>query len=44
MDSETVSKYGGFPEGWISYEISVDSDEIVIDIDYQWFTKTRYYR
>jgi len=41
MDSITTTKYGGFPEGWITYSISSGGpSNTVISIDYQWFAKT----
>jgi hypothetical protein len=41
MDNETISSYGGFPEAWITYNISSSAEQVAVNIDYQWFTKTR---
>jgi hypothetical protein len=43
MDNETVVNYGGFPEGYITYNITSPAASVAIDIDYQWFTKTRFF-
>jgi len=40
MDNETVTNFGGFPTAWVRYNISVSNGQAIIDIDYQWFTKT----
>jgi hypothetical protein len=40
MDNETISNYGGFPEAWITYNISSGAEQVAVNIDYQWFTKT----
>eukprot|EP00026_Physarum_polycephalum_P002020 Phypoly_transcript_02024.p1 GENE.Phypoly_transcript_02024~~Phypoly_transcript_02024.p1 ORF type:complete len:530 (+),score=58.15 Phypoly_transcript_02024:1219-2808(+) len=40
MDNETVANYGGFPEAWITYNISSSAEQLAVNIDYQWFSKT----
>ncbi len=42
MSNSTVTNFGGFPQAWITYNISIDgSGNVIVDIDYQWFNKTR---
>jgi len=40
MPPQTYQTFGGFPLAWVTYNVSLISGSVVIDIDFQWFNKT----
>ena len=42
MPNETVVNYGGFQNGWLSVNASQSNGKSIVDVDFQWFGKTRY--